>query len=235
MSFVSSLAGFFCHSLGMGIAAFSVLADSEKTGSGLVKLIFSISLAALLLCLPLTRDWWYFLPASFCLLIRFFHGEKKNAFIWMLYFLQLGVLLWLTFKVFGGFFALSSSALLGVVTYAMVLGHWYLVTPRLSEKPLLRAFFLMWGILALKLGSSLWLFWERPELFYGWGSFDLMILTMRLLWGYLMLVGLGFYGHRLVKMRSIQSATGVLYVMTFFVFAGEILSRYLYRQFGVLL
>jgi hypothetical protein len=36
-----------------------------------------------------------------------------------------------------------------------------------------------------------------------------------------------------VRMRSIQSATGVLYVMTFFVFVGELIASYMYLKMGV--
>ena len=62
--------------------------------------------------------------------------------------------------------------------------------------------------------------------------FNWIILTMRMVWGY------HYWDHELFymascKMRSIQSATGVLYVMTFFVFVGELISAYFFHKYGM--
>ena len=63
--------------------------------------------------------------------------------------------------------------------------------------------------------------------------FNWIMLLMRLGWGYLVIAIMGYYTWRLTKMRSIQSATGVLYVMTFFVFIGELIAGYYHFKYGI--
>jgi len=60
-----------------------------------------------------------------------------------------------------------------------------------------------------------------------------MILLMRIGWGYLIIGIMSYFAWRLIKMRSIQSATGILYVMTFFIFTGELLSGYILFKYGL--
>ncbi len=65
--------------------------------------------------------------------------------------------------------------------------------------------------------------------------FNTLVIVMRWLWGYLAIGVLSWFAWRLCKMRSIQSATGVLYIMVFFVFVGELLSIYLYFKNGLII
>jgi hypothetical protein len=52
-------------------------------------------------------------------------------------------------------FFFFSSTLLGISNFAMILGHYYLVVPKLSEEPLIYCLFIFWGVLFLRLMSSL--------------------------------------------------------------------------------
>ena len=64
--------------------------------------------------------------------------------------------------------------------------------------------------------------------------FNWIMLLMRFGWGYLIIGIMGYYIWRLTKIRSIQSATGVaLYVMTFFVFIGELIAGYYHFKYGI--
>jgi len=65
--------------------------------------------------------------------------------------------------------------------------------------------------------------------------FNWIMVSMRYLWGYLAIVILNIFAYKLVKMRSIQSATGILYVMVFFIFVGEMTSSYLFYKHGLAL
>ena len=227
-----SQAEFFFYSLGMGIFAFAPLADRKKTGDGLFKLVAAISLFSLLVGLilhPTNTTWGYYLMAIAASAFAWW-----SAFGWTVYIFHLAPMTYLLLKTQENpLYALSSIAFLGVVSYAMILGHWYLVTPRLSERPLLKALRIMWAVIFFKLALAGFALWQEGFSPQGWGSFNWVILTMRVLWGHIMIVGLGYYAHRLARMRSLQSATGVLYAMTFFVFAGEIMSHYLYHKFGL--
>lgn len=136
-----------------------------------------------------------------------------------------------------GFFrlnALLSSLLLGITLGAMCLGHWYLVEPKLPIEELGR---LGWGFATLSLARFLfstailvaWL-WGRGEteiyrvLFTGSPG---LFVVMRWAWGLLGPLLLAYFVWGTVRIRSTQSATGILYVAVVCVLVGETLSHYL--------
>jgi hypothetical protein len=178
------------------------------------------------------------------LLIYLFHGEEKSPLMWGLFALHnIALVLWLWIfsnAQLGSFlFSLSSILFLGGITYAMVMGHWYLVTPKLSETPLKYAIYITWAVLAYKLMSSTYEGMQIQDYFVlgtskgGGYSFNWMMLSMRVLWGYVVTGVMSYFAWRLVRMRSIQSATGILYAMTFFVFVGEMISNYMFLEYGM--
>jgi hypothetical protein len=63
---------------------------------------------------------------------------------------------------------------------------------------------------------------------YNW-----LFISMRWLWGYVAPLILSFFTFKLCKLRSIQSATGVLYIVEFFVIVGELISVYLMTKHGL--
>jgi hypothetical protein len=137
-------------------------------------------------------------------------------------------------------FFFYSSALLGISNFAMILGHYYLVVPKLTEEPLIYCLYIFWMILFLRLMSSLVTVFtsgvpylvEGSELGDGF-TYNWLFLSMRYLWGYLAPLILSFFTLRLCKLRSIQSATGVLYIIEFFVIVGELISIYLMAKHGL--
>jgi hypothetical protein len=123
----------------------------------------------------------------------------------------------------------------------MVMGHWYLVTPRLSEKPLQYASYISWVLLVIKVVWTVSTYinlqnYFEPHTAMGAGySFNWLMLLMRVGWGYLVVGVMSYYSYRLISMRSIQSATGMLYAMTFFIFIGELISSYMFLQYGMMI
>ncbi|MGH2351066.1 MAG: hypothetical protein ACRDJN_05570 [Chloroflexota bacterium] len=126
---------------------------------------------------------------------------------------------------------LAGALALGTVWSGMMLGHWYLVTPRLAPRPLLRltaalatvllAQLLLAGgqalagVAAAALAASLsWLFWLRV----GVGVAFPLVLSF-LVW-------------RTARVRSMMSATGLLYIALGAVLAGEIIARSLFFLSG---
>ena len=182
-----------------------------------------------------------------CALVYGLHRDRKSTLMWALYALQQWLLICVLFAHAGqdlGTFAyeLSSVLFLGLITYAMLLGHWYLVVPKLSERPLALAVNCIWALLGIKLAHTGLEAWFSPAYSQGLDSasgynpefsFNWLMLAMRMGWGYLIIGIMNYYTSRLVKMRSIQSATGVLYVMTFFVFVGELIAHYVFLKLGV--
>jgi hypothetical protein len=126
---------------------------------------------------------------------------------------------------------LAGAASLGAVSLGMTLGHWYLVTPRLPEKPLNELTLVLLGCVALQtlvmavnavlpvrevplspdataaaLVENLW-FWLRVGV------------------GLLFPLGLAYMAWQSSVVRAMMSATGLLYIAMGAVLAGEIVAR----------
>ena len=109
---------------------------------------------------------------------------------------------------------------IGSVNAAMLLGHWYLVTPRLSPMPLRRMIWLLIAVLAAEAltfaiavltvpgdaisGSMGWLSW------------------LRLLVGILLPIGVAVLAILASRAASLQASTGLLYIGLALVLAGSI-------------
>ena len=128
-----------------------------------------------------------------------------------------------------------SALVVGVVTVAMVLGHWYLVQPKLAVAPLRRMCNVFIGVLLARLVVSAWGFTmslEAGRRFVGVGEpipWELLILSQRLLFGFGGAIILAIMIRKTVALRSTMAATGLLYIAILFVWVGEFLSIYLGR------
>jgi hypothetical protein len=125
---------------------------------------------------------------------------------------------------------LSSAALLGTATTAMLMGHSYLIAPSMSLTPLMRllvAFFaalLLRGILA---GLGLW-FWIGEQALPTMSGDEVAIfLPVRWGIGFVGPLVLGIMAWQTAKIRSTQSATGILYVVVILTFLGELVGQVL--------
>jgi hypothetical protein len=128
----------------------------------------------------------------------------------------------------------SSTALLGLTMAAMLLGHWYLNVPGLAIGELKRVTVLLFVFLLIRLviagigiapaiaGKS-----EMEIYKYLFSSTSGIFLLMRWFWGLLGPLGLSYFIWDTVKLRSTQSATGILYVAVVFVLIGETIAQYL--------
>ena len=138
---------------------------------------------------------------------------------------------------------LTSAALLGSVTLDMILGHFYLVIPNLSFGPLRRLTLAFAVALGLRLAISAytlvraWDVWssawksDSTRFLLQYGFF----LTLRVLFGIVGPVVLAYLVWECVRIRSNQSATGILYVATAIVLIGEIASKYFLTTAAILL
>lgn len=255
MNYIIELAKLFSLSLGYGVFVFAPIAKSELTGGGFQKLLSTIAVISLFCAAllnifnsigPLSTENILIYTSIFAILFhRQLHDsfDKKNAVLWLLYLLPsfIGFISIFYFRksVLDYLFVASSIYYLGAITYAMILGHWYLVTPKLSEKPLKIALYVTWAVFIPKLiwsGYEAYQAMDYLELgtrLGGGYSFNWMMFLMRAIWGYVIIFIMSLYTWKLVTMRSIQSATGILYAMTIFVFIGELISGYLFFKFGL--
>jgi hypothetical protein len=121
----------------------------------------------------------------------------------------------------------------------MILGHWYLVTPRLPEAPLVR--FARWLGIALALQLALFVTWLAigagpsgvPAFASLFGPMALFV-WLRLLVGLVFPLVVSWAAVQTARSRSMESATGLLYINVGTIAAGTILSAGLYFGAGLL-
>ncbi len=121
---------------------------------------------------------------------------------------------------------------LGGSDAAMLLGHWYLVTPKLTTAPLQRAALVV--VFAVILQSVVVLVsFARGDLVDATDQVGLMVaLGIRIGVGLLMTLGVAIGGWWTARMNT-QSSTGLLYVGIGTTLAGEISARVLFFLLGV--
>jgi DMSO reductase anchor subunit len=124
-----------------------------------------------------------------------------------------------------------SAAVLGAATTGMLLGHWYLVTPALTNRPLLRAI----GVLLVSLVVQAVVFpLTLRGLAHGSGSLTHPLTlspVLSLLWALgavlLPLVAAGL-ALPTCRLRSFMSTTGLLYLAMIAILPGQLLGQLLF-------
>jgi len=131
------------------------------------------------------------------------------------------------------------SAAVGGVFAAMILGHWYLVTPKLPEAPLI----LLARVLLTVVVVQVVLFWAWIAT--GAGPADVapfssltgpwaLFVWLRLIVGLIFPLVVCWASVQTARTRSMESATGLLYINVGSIAAGTILAAGLYFGAGLL-
>ena len=128
----------------------------------------------------------------------------------------------------------AGAALLGATAASMVLGHWYLVDTALSIRPLAFASTLLIAAAVLRVGSSAFLLLtggvaalrlsSPADLIY---STTALFFCFRAITGLVAPLVLSWLVRSTVRIRSTQSATGLLYVALILVLFGELTAVFL--------
>ena len=131
------------------------------------------------------------------------------------------------------------AAATGGVFAAMILGHWYLVTPKLPKEPLVFFARLLTAIVGLQL--ALFVVWVAigagPS---SGGPFAVLVgpwalfVWLRLVVGLLFPLVVSWAAIQTARTRSMESATGLLYIDVGSIAAGTILAAGLYFGAGLL-
>lgn len=136
--------------------------------------------------------------------------------------------------------ALASGAFLGATLTAMIAGHFYLKNARLPIEILIRLCRTVVATGILAVGLSLALFWaeERPIQrlveFYERGLvLEALLPAVRVLASGVFALILAFMALSCAKIRSNQSATGILYALVGVVLIGEMTSHYMTHVVGL--
>ncbi len=131
------------------------------------------------------------------------------------------------------------SAATGGVFAAMILGHWYLVTPKLPEAPLILVARLLLGIVALQVG--LFAAWVATGAgpaglapFEALTGPNALFVWLRLIVGLVFPLIVSWAALQTARTRSMESATGLLYINVGSIAAGTILAAGLYFGSGLL-
>lgn len=124
----------------------------------------------------------------------------------------------------------------------MIVGHWYLVQPKLSIAELRRTTLIFIGLLFVRFAFGSYGLWTltsgkgEMEIYrYLLGGYPGLFIVMRWFWGLVGPLVLCYFIWSTVRIRSTQSATGILYVAVVCVLAGEILSQYLALFHGIVM
>jgi len=123
---------------------------------------------------------------------------------------------------------LAGALALGAVWSGMMLGHWYLVTPLLAPRPLLR---LNGGMAALAGVQGALTVWALSS-----GGVDdavSWLFWLRIGVGIAIPIALALPIWRTARVRSMMSATGLLYVALGMVLSGEIIAKSLFFLTGI--
>jgi len=135
----------------------------------------------------------------------------------------------------------TSAGLLGGACTAMVLGHWYLVIPSMEVKYLQRVVGFHIGTLAARIAvvTIVLVIAAGAPLLTGRSlrgyvmSLDGIFFWQRVLFGLAGPAVLSYLTWETAKIRSTQSATGILYVDFFTIVVGEVLAMYVLLSTGL--
>jgi hypothetical protein len=129
---------------------------------------------------------------------------------------------------------LASGALLGLATTAMLMGHSYLIAPSMSLSPLfrlLRALAVAIVLRGVVAGVSLWS-WTNGHPLSNLKEVAVFWLPLRWAMSFVGPLVLSWMAYQATKIRSTQSATGILYVVVIFCFLGELTGQLLANETG---
>lgn len=135
----------------------------------------------------------------------------------------------------------AATLILGSALGAMITGHWYLVKHKLSLSPLKSSslvYIFSVFLRILLVASTMLLYWKvdlqtRPVELITDLNFDSYIFFCRVGFGLILPAIFGFMIWSSVKIRSTQSATGILYATIVLVLIGETFAKFLYFSVGI--
>jgi hypothetical protein len=126
------------------------------------------------------------------------------------------------------------SLLMGSALLSMILGHWYLIRPRLSFHYLKRSILVFLALLICRLAFILCTLLFQP------GDYRFVIHRVgeilfytRFLWGGILPLFFLLFAYQCAQVHSNRSATGILYFTTGSIFMGELMADYLSLISGI--
>jgi len=226
------------HTLGQlatGILLFIGCVPPSKIGAGFGRFHTVLAWALWLLALWGNFSVPFYLFTGFVLLAFLFSNRNVLyypflilAILWSLYLLSSGPLE----SILG---QIPAALVLGSSAVAMLLGHWYLVSPKLSISYLKTLTIALIGAILLRsafLVDAMLRHQGELQAIHFYEIYGIFFLQ-RIALGLLLTLVLGILTYFCVRIRSTQSATGILYVVLVFCLVGELIGAYLFVKTGL--
>jgi hypothetical protein len=190
------------------LGALSWTLDPPPAGWAIVVALAGTLVAALTAMLPEAAGWMFYTPGS----------DMSHPPL-----------------VVGSADQITSSLFLGTMLTAMLVGHSYLISPGMTLTPLMRCLLAGSFALVARIAVIGWGLWRWTELnpTYNLNNEVVLCLPVRWLVGIVAPLGFGWMAFSAARIRSTQSATGILYVVVVCGFLGELLGLLLTRQTGL--
>lgn len=215
----------------MGINTFAALAIYSSrdvgryAGTDVWKVQLGLAIAAAVLSYVGAVIWMYERLVAGKVTLWLVAGCALLATVWPFWGQPLSAL------VFASIDRISGGLLLGLMTTAMLLGHWYLNTPTMKLEPLRRLLVLLGLAIALRmavsgLGLGLEVNYQLSSdrtLPQAWWLF----VALRWLAGLFGSAGAAWLTWQTLKIPNTQSATGILYAGVIVAFIGELTAQLL--------
>lgn len=227
--------------LATGIIAFIALVPPSRIGNS-----FGRFHTALAMVLWSVAGWGSFTTAFYILggllLLAFLfasHDLPYYIFLSASFLLSLWILMQPEINRYGLstalFIHIPPVLVLGASAVAMLLGHWYLVAPKLSIRYLQILTIGLIVSIVLRSGLFLEVLMRSREQLSQMHFYEIygIFLLQRVGLGLLLTLVLSVLTYFCVKIRSTQSATGILYVVLVFCLIGELIAAYLFAKTGV--
>jgi hypothetical protein len=116
----------------------------------------------------------------------------------------------------------AASVAMGASMTGMLLGHWYLVAPMLSSRPLIRLTVLFLGALVVQLAIVVWLAIGADVMRFG------MVVWIRAGFGIIFPLVMAAFVWYSCRIRAMRTATGILYLAVGCVVMGDVAAKVLY-------
>jgi hypothetical protein len=229
--------------LATGILIFIAFVPPSKIGKGFGRFHSGLALALWILAFRGDFSALPFLLISCLILTLLFawHDFLYYSFLACSIVLSLGALIQRDLAQLGVAGALlihlPPALVLGASSVAMLLGHWYLVAPKLPIsylKVLTVALIITILIRSALLVQVLFQNGEQLEVLQFFERYG-MFFWQRVILGLVLTLVLSVLTYLCVRIRSTQSATGILYVVLVFCLIGEIIAHYLSIKTGLIL
>jgi hypothetical protein len=227
--------------LATGILAFIALVPPSRIGQTFARFHTGLALALWLIAVRASVSPAFLILAASLVLAFLLAGKERlyYLFLTVAFLLSLSLLVHDDAARFGWPSALlihiPAVLVLGGSSVAMLLGHWYLVAPKLSISYLkvvtiglissivVRSVLLTWVVVQNNTRLSEMHFYEIYGIFF----------LQRIALGLILTLVLSVLTFFCVRIRSTQSATGILYVVLVFCLVGELIAAYLFARTGI--